>query len=128
MAGVPLRTAREWRYLGQLEIGSRRANGGVVGADHVWFEEEIQRALGELESEVVGHWLAATADNWQAARDFLARRFPQRWSNTEHRQIEVKSAQQMELQLVWGDEEEQERLEYQQREEAPPELEAGYLE
>ncbi len=100
VAGVPPRTAQEWRNLGRLEIGSRRANGSVVGEDHVWFEEEIQRALGELESEVVGHWLAATADNWQAARDFLARRFPQRWSNTEQQQIEVKGTQHMELQLV----------------------------
>jgi hypothetical protein len=111
IAGVPPRTARQWRELGRLEVGERSANGSVANADHVWFEQEIQRALGELEHEVVGHWLSATAENWQAARDFLARRFPQQWGNTEQRQIEVRGAQQMELQLVWGDEDEG-RIEY----------------
>ena len=104
VAGVPPRTARQWRELGRLEIGTRSANGSIVNEDHVWFEQEIQRALAEMENEVVGHWLEATAENWQAARDFLARRFPQRWGNTEQRQIEVRGTQQMELELVWGDE------------------------
>src|SRR5437016_1689756 len=59
VAGVPPRTARQWRELGRLEVGDRSANGSIVNADHVWFEQEIQRALGELEHEVVGHWLEA---------------------------------------------------------------------
>lgn len=107
-AGVPVSVERLWRRLGREGVGSR-VHEHVANEDHVWYFEELERALGEVESEVVGHWLGATAENWQAARDFLARRFPQRWGNKEQRKIEVRGGQQMELQLVWEAEEVQER-------------------
>lgn len=49
--------------------------------------QEIAAAEAEIESKVVKNWLDQTPSEWQASRDFLARRFPDRWANKEKREI-----------------------------------------
>lgn len=48
---------------------------------------EIAKAEAEVESKVVKCWLDQTPTEWQASRDFLSRRFPDRWANKEKREI-----------------------------------------
>jgi len=36
---------------------------------------------------IVAQWRKQIPENWQAARDFLARRFPEHWAPKEHGQI-----------------------------------------
>lgn len=106
-AAVSVNVARQWKSLGQHEVGFVSDSGNITNEGHVWFASEVDRILGEVEASVVENWVAAARENWQAGRDYLARRFPQRWGNTEHRQIEVHGMQQMELELVWDEGKEQ---------------------
>ena len=48
---------------------------------------EVGMAESEIENKVVKCWVDKCPTDWQASRDFLARRFPQRWSNKERREI-----------------------------------------
>lgn len=109
-AGVSVSVARQWRWLGQHEVGFRAGDGKVTNEGHVWFAQEVERVLAEVEARVVEKWVAAASENWQAGRDYLARRLPQRWGNSERRQIEVRGGQQMELQLVWPEEEQDQAI------------------
>src|SRR5215813_135761 len=49
------------------------------------FARAIAKAEGELEDFAVRQWVKELPNNWQAARDFLARRFPAQWGNVERR-------------------------------------------
>jgi hypothetical protein len=125
-AGVSPETAHNWRRLGRLAVGQQDTTGMTATEDHVRFYEAVETALAQFEAEALATWVAEVQrGNWQAARDLLARRFPQRWGNTESREVQVKGAQQMELHLVWGDEGETYDAEPQQLPDAGP---AGYLE
>jgi hypothetical protein len=51
------------------------------------FSEAVEQAQAQAEVVVVAHWKKAIPDNWQAARDFLARRHPDRWGPKERLQL-----------------------------------------
>jgi len=107
-AGVPVATAKKWLELGKSGQGTM-CGTNICGEDHVWFYEEVMRALAEVEGKAVDTWTTEILKgNWQAARDFLSRRFPHRWGSSEHRLLKVRSDGQMELHLAWDDDEEQE--------------------
>src|SRR5262249_11183275 len=67
------------------------------------FARAIAKAEGELEDFAVRQWVKELPNNWQAARDFLARRFPAQWGNVERRDIQIDGST-MNLQLKGGDE------------------------
>jgi excisionase family DNA binding protein len=54
---------------------------------YLQFLEAVRQAEAEAEAHLVKSWQEQTPKNWRAARDFLARRFPMRWS--ERRLIEA---------------------------------------
>jgi hypothetical protein len=68
LAGVTYRTFRNWMIWG--EEGKPR---------FFHFFQAVTRAEHEAEAELVQTWRAATNADWRAARDLLARRFPDRW-------------------------------------------------
>lgn len=104
-AGVPVKTAREWLTTGRRGLGSVSSAHRVCREEHVWFYEEVTRVLAEVEGNAVDAWTdEIQRGNWQAARDFLARRFRKRWGNSEHRELPVRSEAPAEIQLTWGDE------------------------
>ncbi len=79
--GVPAETACEWMRRGENRHRSRPEN-----ALYAQFAAKIREAEAGAERAAVTYWRAQIPDNWQAARDFLARRFPQRWANVEKQQ------------------------------------------
>jgi hypothetical protein len=50
--------------------------------------EAVLKAEADAEVAVVALWKKQIPDNWQAARDFLARRFPRRWGNKDRHEHE----------------------------------------
>lgn len=78
-AGIEYETFRLW-----MRKGEEEGNGEYFG-----FFVEVQRAEAEAEIEVVQIWKDHMPNNWQAARDFLARRNPERWSN--HDKLDLKA-------------------------------------
>lgn len=43
------------------------------------FVDAVKKAQADSELAITALWQAQIPQNWQAARDFLARRFPRRW-------------------------------------------------
>lgn len=91
IAGVTEHVVRRWRSIGGLHLDW--LEGGSVGPDPAggqntesfvnlcaYFTLEFRKAEAEGENVLVGIWHQAAQDgNWRAARDFLARRWPERW-------------------------------------------------
>lgn len=70
-AGIELQTFYNWMTRGRRP--------GEVGRYREFFET-IEKVEAEVELGALKHWKGAMPKNWQAARDFLERRFPARWS------------------------------------------------
>lgn len=51
------------------------------------FYDAVQDAIAQSEVRVVAIWQEAIPADWKAARDFLARRFPERWSANKRVQV-----------------------------------------
>jgi hypothetical protein len=78
--GISFATYRNWYNRG------RKARKGP----YLEFFEAVRLALAESEANVVRDWQAQIPENWQAARDFLARRFPKRWGPKETHEVTGK--------------------------------------
>ena len=75
LAGVHPETVGNW-----LKEGEKAKSGQLFE-----FFEGFTRAEAEAEARAVVAWQRAMPDDWRASRDFLARRFPERWADkTRH--------------------------------------------
>lgn len=72
-AGIGETTFYRWMEKGE------KANSGEFRE----FWESVKRAEAEAEARIVALWQQEIPGNWQAARDFLARRYPERWASRE---------------------------------------------
>lgn len=72
-AGIGLSTFYRW-----MERGEEAKTG-----QYREFREEVLRAESEAEARMVAQWQAQIPQDWRAARDFLARRYPNRWAGRE---------------------------------------------
>lgn len=73
------------------------------------FFNKVEEAKGFSEIRVVEKWQAQLDNNWQACKDFLARRYPKRWANREYNinkdadKINVKQLTDKELEDIIAD-------------------------
>lgn len=70
-AGIDYSTFRDW-----LKKGEDEKKGPFFQ-----FSKEVQRAEAEAELEIVQIWKDQMPQNWQAAKEFLARRHPKSWAS-----------------------------------------------
>ena len=49
------------------------------------FAEKVLRAEGQAEVATIAHWRKQMPDSWQACRDFVGRRFPERWATNREK-------------------------------------------
>lgn len=90
--GIEYQTFRNWMQRGE------QAKSGK----YFEFFEAVTRAEYEAEARMVEMWQAQMPEDWRAARDFLARRYPERWLNRERLEhsgpdggaIEISAARQ----------------------------------
>lgn len=68
-AGISVSTFYAW-----LDKGKKQNKG-----EFVEFLEAVTHAEAEAEVRMIAQWQAQIPGDWRAARDFLARRFPERW-------------------------------------------------
>lgn len=69
-AGIHYQTFLNW-----MKWGEEQGEG-------IYFDffEKVQWAEAEAEAKMVADWKAQVPQDWRAARDFLARRHPERWA------------------------------------------------
>lgn len=77
-AGISVSTFYAW-----LQKGRRQKKGQFVE-----FLEAVTRAEAEAEVRMVAQWQAQIPKDWRAARDFLARRFPERWGSKARMKVD----------------------------------------
>lgn len=70
-AGIDYRTFRNWMKKGEQAKTGRYRD----------FYLAVTKANADLEVYVVGNWTKAISEDWRAAKDFLAKRFPDRWGH-----------------------------------------------
>ena len=71
LAGVHPETVSNWLKRGEA------ASTGVFAE----FFDGFTRAEAAAEAKAIRAWQEAISQDWRAARDFLARRFPERWAD-----------------------------------------------
>ena len=86
--GIDYSTFRLWMQRGEA------ASSGLFRD----FFEAVKRAEAEAEVRTVAQWQAQVPEDWRAARDFLARRYPSRWGPTEHHEVTGKDGGPMQVQ------------------------------
>jgi transposase len=76
-AGIAVSTYYLWR---------EKAKGSRTG-EYKELMDEIEAAEAAAEVRMVAQWQQQIPNDWRAAREFLARRFPNKWSPLEKQEI-----------------------------------------
>ena len=72
-AGIHYATFRAWMVKGEEQKTGQ----------YYEFYEEVNAAVAQAEVRIVAIWQQQIPEDWHAARDFLARRHPERWANKD---------------------------------------------
>ena len=79
-AGIDYSTFRKWMVQGE----------NAQSGEYREFFEEVQDAIATSEITTVAYWRKHIPHDWKAAKEFLARRWPERWANKQ--QIDIGNA------------------------------------
>ena len=94
-AGISEWTFNEWRKKGE-QAREDQENGVALTETQeelLWFVNELEDARAKAEAALVARWYTEAADgDWRAAERFLAKAFPERWSDPATR-LEITGAQ-----------------------------------
>tara|TARA_R100000781_G_scaffold99265_4_gene62879 strand:+ start:373 stop:1002 length:630 start_codon:yes stop_codon:yes gene_type:complete len=94
-AGISEWTFNEWRKKGE-QAREDQENGVTLTETQeelLWFVNELEDARAKAEATLVARWYTEAADgDWRAAERFLAKAFPERWSDPATR-LEITGAQ-----------------------------------
>ena len=85
-AGIDYQTFRNWMKAGQ-EVAEGKLKKTKKNMEFLGFFEAVEQAEAQAEIRVVANWQMHIPSSWQAGRDFLARRFPDRWKPQEGREL-----------------------------------------
>lgn len=93
-AGVTYSTMRNWILRG------KEAKSGV----YFEFVEALTRAEAQAEIDIVKLWQAQIPTDWHAARDFLERRYNDRWGRKDKQEIAGAGGGPFTVNVVYDDE------------------------
>jgi transposase-like protein len=78
-AGITYQSFRNWMIKGEQAQHADPSALTDGDLDYLAFYEAVQEAEANAEMVAVMRWREQMPSDWKAARDFLARRHPQRW-------------------------------------------------
>lgn len=81
-------TYRKWMKTGEAD---QKNNPDKITKFSKFFQD-VTRALAYSEVSIIEKWQRHFETDWHACKDFVARRFPERWANKEYRNIQNKVA------------------------------------
>lgn len=83
-AGISYQTFQNWRLRGEKAalMRERELELAEVDVEYLEFFEAITRAQMEAARKARKGWIKFFDEDWKACRDFLARRYPERWGPT----------------------------------------------
>jgi len=85
LAGITQVTHYTWTARGQKELESRAAGNEPDDFEAPYYKYflAIERAKAEAEDIIVEAWTDQIPEDWRAAKEFLARRYPERWGSKD---------------------------------------------
>ena len=89
-AGIDRMTGLEWIRRGEGRMRNRAAN--EVYAE---FADAVRKASTDAEVRTVANWQKAVPEDWRAAKDFLARRYPTRWQERKTLSVSDLTSEQI---------------------------------
>ncbi len=103
--GVSERTVFAWIERGRDELARREEGHTDRKTDEVYvqFLQALTRAEDEAEADAVRIWREQMPDDWRAAKEYLARRFGERWGDRQRVEMTGKDGGPVKSQVV-GDE------------------------
>lgn len=82
--GISEATVYNWMARGSNELlrldNNPKARPNKKESIYADFFQAVKKADTQAEVRAITYWQAAIKDDWRAAREFLARRYPDRWS------------------------------------------------
>ena len=93
-AGVSEAAFYEWKRKGEAARDDLKDGVALTQTQEelVWFVDELDEARAKAEAALVARWYTEAADgDWRAAERFLAKAFPERWSDPATR-LEITGA------------------------------------
>lgn len=97
-AGITEQTYYAWLKRGEAEIERLQqpyTRPRKREAPYVEFLNAVREAEAIAEITVVARWKEQIPESWQAARDFLARRYPDRWGPKHRQEITGKDGSEI---------------------------------
>ena len=76
-ARISYHTFNEWMKQGKADIEAS------TETKYAKFYHDVKKAEMDCEAEIVGHWLNCIPGNWQAGKEYLSRKNPEKWGNRE---------------------------------------------
>jgi len=95
VAGVAARTGYEWRQRGEGRAKHRPCN-----EVYAQFAHAVNEAEHKAEQQQAARFYMAGKDDWRAAAEFLARRYPGRWSETRRQEISGPGGKELVVNIV----------------------------
>ena len=90
---VSYKVFREWMIKGE------KAKSGKFRD----FRDAVRHAEARAEARAVHQWQKHMPNSWQASRDFLARRHPERWMPQERKQLAGDGGEPIKININWVD-------------------------
>jgi len=72
--------------------------------EYVDLLQELEEAESQAQVRMVAQWQSQIPTDWRAAREFLARRFPDEWSSLEKRELSGNSDRPVVFEIDLGGE------------------------
>jgi hypothetical protein len=94
-AGISEWAFYDWKKRGEAALEDKAAGIplNTMQEECLWFLNELEEARAKAEATLVARWYTEAADgDWRAAERFLAKAFPERWSDPATR-LEITGAQ-----------------------------------
>ena len=84
LSGVGASTGYDWLAIGE---GRQPNTTGTSINLYREFSDAVRKANADVENSAIVHWRTAFGDDWRAAAEYLARRFPERWKKVERSEL-----------------------------------------
>lgn len=94
-AGISELTGYEW-----LRRGTNRARNRPTNELFARFAKAVAEAEAAAELKIVGEWRSKVPGSWEAAKEFLARRYPERWSPTYKHEVGGPGGESLVIEIV----------------------------
>ena len=99
LAGISKQTGYDWMAMAEHR---KRRRPGIDAELLSELLDAVNRANAQVESAAVTHWRSAFATDWKAAREYVVRRFPERWNIPVRQEVTGAGGGEITVKVIKG--------------------------